>query len=201
MGLDLSNDEKSFLKEQGYDERDVFDARRLSTAEWKREVRLARLTFALGSPCKQYGHRLRTRSGHCVQCDTSKLAYQRRFHTPGYVYIAGSISARLVKIGVASDIQQRESNLRNQGYGGIRDWRMLFHAKVVNGGRVEHAALTALSRYQHKRPFQKDGELVDAGEILKCSFTTAINAISKPIEDDGATELFMSPNWTDYDFK
>jgi len=44
-------------------------------------------------------HRLRTRAGHCVQCDIKKLAFLRRHTKPAFVYIAGSLSGRVLKIG------------------------------------------------------------------------------------------------------
>jgi hypothetical protein len=110
---------------------------------------------------------LRTRSGHCAQCDTRTLAYQGRHHSPGYVYIAGSLSAKLLKIGTAIDIEQRKSNLRHQAYGGIHDWEMLFYAKVDNGGKVEGDALRLLRSFKITRTYEKDGSLQDASELLQ----------------------------------
>lgn len=51
-----------------------------------------------------------------MQCDPKKLAFQARFRAEQYVYIAGSTSARLIKIGTCIDTNQRERDncaLRN----------------------------------------------------------------------------------------
>jgi hypothetical protein len=53
----------------------------------------------------------------------------------GYIYIAGSKSARLLKVRTCVDIEQRGKNLRHQRYGNVSDWEMLFTAKVDTGGR------------------------------------------------------------------
>ncbi len=193
--------ELNFLKSQNLTAKDVYDGRNQSAAVWKAEVRAAGLTLVLGTPCKNGGHRLRTRSGHCVQCDTSKLSYQNRHNAPGYIYIAGSRSARLLKIGTAIDIDQRTHNLRHQAYGGIGDWEMLFTVKVENGGKTEGDALSRLTRFKVIQTYDKDGSLQDAVELLQTSFTKAINAIAAAIGESKVTRLWKSPLWKDYDFK
>lgn len=196
----LTREETAFLKSQGLSAADVYDGRMQSSAGWKAGVRAAGLTVVLGTPCKNGGHRLRTRSGHCAQCDTSKLSYQKRHHTPGYVYIAGSKSARLLKIGTAVDIEQRKRNLCNQAYGGIRDWTMLFTAKVQNGGKTEGDAIRRLKAFQVVRLYDKDGLQQEAAEMLQTSFTKAIKALAAAIGDERATELWKSPRAKDYEF-
>jgi len=196
----ITRDELAFITRQGYSEDDIFDARGMPTQQWKAEVRSKGKTLVLGAPCQAAGHRLRTRSGHCAQCDPSKIAYQNRYHKAGYVYIAGSLSNRLIKIGTAIDCEQRENNLRNQGYGGIRDWRMLFHIKVANAGEVEQKALAHLKLYKSVRPFEKDGTIVEAGEILECSFSKAINAIATVIGEAALSKPWMSLSHKSYEF-
>jgi len=145
-------------------------------------------------------HRLRTRAGHCAQCDTSKISYQRRHHSPGFVYIAGSQSARLLKIGTAIDIAQREANLRNQAYGGIRDWKVLFTAWVENGGKIEGAALKNLKQHKTSRIYVKDGESQEAVELLQTSFTKAIKAVATALGNEKAGKLWKSHDAGKYEF-
>ncbi|MFI0848420.1 GIY-YIG nuclease family protein [Mesorhizobium sp. IMUNJ 23232] len=128
------------------------------------------------------------------------MSYQKRHNSPGYVYIAGSRSAKLLKIGTAIDIEQRARNLRNQVYGGIRDWVMLFTAKVENGGKTEREAIRQLQAYRVRQTYNKDGSDQEAGEMLKTSFTKAIKAMASAIGDEGAHELWKSPLWKDYEF-
>lgn len=196
----LTRDEVAFLKSQGLSAADVYDGRGKTSAAWKAGVRAAGLTVVLGSSCKSGGHRLRTRSGHCAQCDTSKLSYQKRHHSPGYVYIAGSKSARLLKIGTAIDIEQRTRNLCNQAYGGMRDWVMLFTAKVENGGQTEGEAIRRLKSFKVVRNYDKDGYQQEAAEMLQTSFTKAINAVAAAIGDEKPSELWRSSRSRDYEF-
>src|SRR4051812_25738707 len=100
MRDELTADELAFLTSQNLVPDDVFDARWMSQERWFRKIKEAGKTIALGSPCRKAGHRLRSRKGHCVQCDTSKLAFAGRHELEQYIYIAGSRRARLVKMGV-----------------------------------------------------------------------------------------------------
>ncbi|MGD1036763.1 MAG: GIY-YIG nuclease family protein [Roseiarcus sp.] len=196
----LTASELDFLKSQNLSADDVCDGRNQSATRWKAGVRAAGLTLVLGTACSRGGHRLRTRSGHCAQCDTRNLAYQGRHHSSGYVYIAGSLSAKLLKIGTAIDIEQRKSNLRHQAYGGIHNWDMLFYAKVENGGKVEGEALRLLQRFKITRTYEKDGSLQEASELLQTSFPNAIKALAETIGDSKRENLWKSARWADYDW-
>jgi hypothetical protein len=198
--MTLSVSELAFLAQHGFTEADVLDVRGKSSQQWKAEIRVQKKAFALGTPCTASGHRLRTRAGHCAQCDPSKIAYQGRYHQPGYVYIAGSLRSRVVKIGTAVDCEQRERNLNAQQYGAITDWRMLFHIKVDNAGEIEQNALRLLRRFKSVRRFNKDGAFVDAGEILSCSFSNALKAVSDAIGSAPRSDAWMSLDNKRYEF-
>lgn len=197
----LTRDESDFLKAQGLSPADVYDGRGQSSAAWKAGVRSAGKTVVLGSPCSSKGHRLRTRSGHCAQCDTAKLSYQKRHNTEGYIYIAGSKAARLLKVGTCVDIEQRRRNLRNQMYGGISDWEMLFTAKVDAGGKVEGDALARLSKFKVVRMYEKDGKKQEAAEMLKTSFSVALSVVQESLKATKATEIRKALKTSDYEFK
>lgn len=196
----LTPGELAFLKSQNLTADDVYDGRYQSAARWKAGVRVAGLALVLGAACSRGGHRLRTRSGHCAQCDTRNIAYQDRHHSPGYVYIAGSLSAKLLKIGIAVDVEQRKRNLRHQAYGGIYDWEMLFYAKVENRGKVEREALRLLQKFSITRAYEKDGSLQEASELLHTSFPKAIKAVADAIGDSKREDLWKSLRWADYDW-
>lgn len=197
----LTKDELEFLRTQGLSPADVYDGRGQSSAAWKAGVRSAGKTVVLGSPCSSKGHRLRTRSGHCAQCDTAKLSYQKRHNTEGYIYIAGSKAAKLLKVGTCVDIEQRRRNLRNQVYGGISDWEMLFTAKVDAGGKVEGDALAHLSKFKVVRMYEKDGKKQEAAEMLKTSFSVALSVVQETLKTTKATEIRKALKTSDYEFK
>lgn len=197
----LTRDELDFLKIQGLTTADVYDGRGQSSATWKAGVRAAGKTVVLGTPCSSKGHRLRTRSGHCAQCDTAKLSYQKRHNSEGYIYIAGSKSAKLLKVGTCVDIEQRRKNLRYQTYGGISDWEMLFTAKVDAGGKVEGDALSRLSKSKVVRMYDKDGKKQEAAEMLKTSFSVALAAVQESLKGVKATEIRKALKTVDYEFR
>lgn len=88
--MNFKPDELEFLKRHGVKLEEVHDGQRQSQARRRTEAERLGKTLVLGPPCQAANHRLRTRAGHCVQCDPKKLAYQTRHTAPGYVYIAGS---------------------------------------------------------------------------------------------------------------
>lgn len=88
----LTREEMLFLQSQGMSPGDVFDTKGRPPKAVKDEAKSAGKRLLLGAPCQAKGHRLRTRAGHCVQCDPSKIAYQRRTEVPGDVYLAVSKS-------------------------------------------------------------------------------------------------------------
>ena len=127
----LTGSERNFLASYGLGPDDVFDARGMSGRLWKRRIQEGK-AIALGTPCRSEGHRLRTRAGHCVQCDPKKLVFQERNRAEQYVYIAGSLSAKLIKVGTCRDVAQREKQIRAERYGGANDWVVIFSVEVRN---------------------------------------------------------------------
>jgi len=197
----LTQDEISFLRRYHLSPDDVFDGRAYSQAGAREMAKGAGKTLVLGSPCRAAGHRLRTRPGHCAQCDPKKIAYQQRFSTPGYVYIAGSMAGRVVKIGSCINVPQRESQIRAEAYGGQSDWDVIFHTIwLEDAGRIEHNARSSLYRYQISRPYVKDGARQRADELLKCSFSVALNALAAKVDDIAAAQHYRSQYCGRYEF-
>lgn len=201
MSLPFTSSEIAFLKRHGLTSNDVHDGRRQSKAEWQRQAKESGKVLVLASPCRNGGHRLKTRSGgHCVECDPKKMSYQNRHSSPGHVYVAGSRLGGVVKIGTAIDIAQRERNLRNQKYGGLSDWRIVFHMKVREGGRIERDAISRLQNHRVTCVYEKDGSAQEAGEILRCPFRVALKALADAVGDNERTEIWRSESYRDYEF-
>jgi len=171
----LTAEEQSFLTQHKLSADDVLDGRSLSQSEKKQCAKELGKEIVIGSPCKKYAHRLRTRSGHCVQCDTSKLAYSSRHSQSGYVYIAGSAHQKLIKIGITKSINERAESLSvpDYKYAGLDDLRVLFWVKVENYGEIESNTHAALKQYQKIISYNKGGTNQDAREIFQCSFSQA----------------------------
>lgn len=173
----LTEVELAFLISQNLTAEDVYDARGQKAKDWKNAAQDLDKPVILGSPCMKGNHRLRTRAGHCIQCDPKKIAYQKRHQLPGYVYVAGSPSSRILKIGTTGDMDQRVASLRGQAYGDIADWEILFRVWVANAGMVEGRAQALLRRFKISRTYRKDGREQVASELLQATAGMAINAI------------------------
>ena len=50
------------------------------------------------------------------------------------------MSGRVIKIGTAQSIKQRENQLRSERHAGFSDWEILFFIEVEEAGRIEHEA-------------------------------------------------------------
>jgi hypothetical protein len=174
----LTDAEKRFLGWYGLGADDVYDARGMRGWLWKKRIREENKTVALGTPCGNGRHRLRTRSGHCVQCDPKKLAFQARHSAEQYVYIAGSVSNELIKIGTCKDVPQRERQIRAERYGGAGDWNVIFSVRVQDAGDVESRARSKLNGHVVVRPYWKDGIEQQGVELLRSSFNRAREALT-----------------------
>jgi hypothetical protein len=130
MENELTDSERCFLTSQGLGPDDVMDVRGIPQRLWFQWIEKEGKTVALGSRCNAAGHRLRSRRGHCLQCDTSKLGYQAHYAEERYVYIAGSRSARFIKIGNCRDTAQRERQMCSERYGGVGDWDFVYSVRV-----------------------------------------------------------------------
>ena len=121
----LSKDQVSFLKSQAISPAQVFDASK-TTSKADRESQMGVLELSLyfgDAACKKGGHTLRTKAGHCIQCDTSKIAYQFRHSASGYVYLAYSTNSGLTKVGFTKNHpQDRTELLRREKYARASDW-------------------------------------------------------------------------------
>jgi hypothetical protein len=141
---------------------------------------------ALGTPfyyggvsCKAAGHTLRTKPGHCIQCDTSKIAYQLRHSASGYVYIAYSGFRQYAKVGYSqAHPHERIAFLRRENYGSASDWELKDATHLEkNAGKQEFAIHALLERYRKPVTYEKyPGILVECREIFACPLPIAVAA-------------------------
>ena len=174
-----------FLLEQNIPLNKVYDASGLSSARYKREMKELGKEVAIGvTPCQMLGHTMRTRSGHCAQCNTATFAFRRRYSKTAYVYIAKSEHKKLLKIGFTNHIYRRESSLNSLGYGGANDWRIRYEAFCEKAGRVEaktHEILFILG-YQTHATYIREGRAVCCEELFRCTLKQAVKALEKSLQ-------------------
>lgn len=182
--LGLTYEQLTFVLQHGIPLNRLFDATGLIPAQYKQIMGDLGLLVAYGTtPCKAAGHTLRSRHGYCLQCDTAKVAYALRGSTDGWLYLASSEELGALKIGVASDAEERITGLRRQNYGGADDWEKMLAVWVKEAGRVEARAHKKLAAYAIDGESIREGRLVFCRELFACDLLHAVDAISEAMHD------------------
>ncbi len=163
---DITDSEYAFLTSHGILVSQLYDARGRAATGWGDDAKRAGFMFGVAEKCYQ-GHRLRERSGHCIECNTARIAYARRFAEPGYVYVAASRAEKLLKVGSCVDPQQRERNLNLQMYGGANDWQIVAWCKTSSMGLIEFDIQKQLADIAIERTYRKDGREQLARELFQ----------------------------------
>jgi hypothetical protein len=127
--------------------------------------------------------------------------YEQRHYAPGYVYIAGSLSGRLLKIGVTKNIHRQEKYLQTRRYGNLTDWSLLYYLWLDdNAGDIEHQTRKRLQKHKVIRDYLKDGRLQRGRELVECSFSMAFEALSECVGDAGRERTWRSSFAGFYEF-
>ena len=179
---ELTEDQLDFLKRCDVPMSRVFDATGYRTGEYQKLMSLLELWVAYGvTPCKAEGHTLRDRKGHCVECKPANLSYLRRHDESGEVYVAWSKSNQLVKIGSASDADERTRQLNYYMYGDCFDWTIVYKKYVSRVGKVEARAHQLASEYYTHGYYIKEGYCIECRELFSCEIDIAIEAVNGAI--------------------
>ena len=177
---ELSEIEKDFLKLHSVRPEQVFDAKGYSKSEYPAIMRRNGEIVAFNTtPCNAAGHKLRTRSGHCIMCNTAPLGFQKRNDLSGYVYVAGTQKGKILKIGFTNNYENRESLLNYQKYGGFDDWHLLIVLYGVDAGKIEFQLHSKVSKYRTSREYFHDGDYREGNELFQCSINKIIEAMNQ----------------------
>lgn len=177
---DLTQDQLQFLATQRIPTSQLFDASGMRKRDYSAAMDAAGAYFAFGvTPCAAGGHQLRTKAGHCVQCDTSKIAFALRHSAEASVYIAESKAASLVKVGVTGDLSDRLYKLREYQYGGADDWVLLCSAFVKEAGRLEFSVQDRLAAHRVPGSYVRAGRVQSCYELFACDSSEAVQALAK----------------------
>jgi hypothetical protein len=97
--MNITEEQLVFLKENNIPLSKVFDATNQKREVYRKSMKaLEKLIAINATPCSKYGHTIRTRNGHCCQCNTASIAYIKRHYANGYVYIVGSQENKVLKV-------------------------------------------------------------------------------------------------------
>jgi hypothetical protein len=195
----FTNDELTFLARHNFTPEEVHDGRREGKQTRESNAKNADKVLILTStPCRAMRHRIRTRAGHCAQCNPASIAFTRKETLDGYVYIAGSLNGRLIKIGETIDVEQRARQLKADAYGGFSDWQILITARVKNRGRTEREISLRIPGKRVFNSYIKDGYERTAIEMIQCSFGNALGPFAEVV--GLLFEQSYLDRWTAYEF-
>lgn len=187
----LTTEQKDFLIENKIPLGTVFDAEGLPKKEYSQLMKDVGCLVAIGvTPCKKAGHTMRTRAGHCLQCDSSKWAYQSRHSKEGEVYLAVTLSGQFLKIGTANDSKKRIKSLNDLGYAGVSDWALVAVFVSDAAGEVEFNSQKLIEDFAYPTSYIRDGKNVSCLETFRCSSNKALDAIKESIPDSDAQKFF-----------
>jgi hypothetical protein len=181
----LDKSQLRFLKDQGVALSQVFDASGLSTSERRQRMEALEKKFYFGgTACRAAGHTLRTKAGHCIQCDTSKIAYQLRSSQGRHVYVAYSNEGACAKVGTTSlEPEERIYSLCASDYGGFSDWRLVDSRYLaMNAGAAEFSVHAELEPFQSPVGYYKTNDMwVECREIFFCECDDVAHVFARVI--------------------
>ena len=178
---ELSNEQLKFLRSQKIPPSAMFDASGLKKADYQNAMKAEGKCFCYGGNDCNNGHALKARSGHCIQCDHARIGFMLRNDADAYIYIAASVTGRLIKIGCTIDIAVRAAALNRLQYGGQNDWHILATAYTPAAGKVEFEAHAALSRFNVPGEYVKAGRRQRCYELFRCDFQDAREALTQAL--------------------
>lgn len=196
---DLTDSEYVFLNSQKILPSQLFDARGRTSTSWGDAAKEQGYLFGLNEPCGA-GHRLRTRAGHCIQCDTARIAYIRRFASKGFVYIAASPAGRIFKVGSSVDLERRTVKLNFDSYAGQSDWVMLCGHVVPSMGQVEYKIHKSLERYVVPIEYVKDGNKQMSREVFRAELKVIWQSFLAQTKAYNEGSRWRHPSFEKFDF-
>lgn len=175
---DLTAQEIEFLAHHKISIEEVINVEGMIKIGQKRAMEAVSARISIGGGICNYGHRLKTRSGHCPQCEPKNLAFEKRHSTTAFVYVCVSEKG-FVKIGYAADPSDREGRLNRESYASCQRWRLVFKKQFENAGRVESNAHAFLANRRTIQTYTKNGKKTETYEVFVCTVEDAIVAINR----------------------
>lgn len=199
----LTSDQLRFLKEQKIELKYVFNADGLSKSDYREIMQELNMIIAYNvTPCQKEGHTLRTRSGHCCQCKTARIGFQKRYDSEGIVYIAGSLIGNVVKIGFTKAVAIRSESLNRTKYAGLDDWKILFAINSKLAGKIETRANSLLRNYSFALDYNHDGNWHESYETYHAAYSKAKSFVEEAYKLEKANvEIELNSLTKAYEFR
>jgi hypothetical protein len=180
--MPLSSDELEFLKAKRVPLSKVFDAYGMGKSEYHDAMKPLGAWIAFNvTACGKGGHKMRTRAGHCVQCDPAKISFIARNDKSAQVYVAHSPRRHYTKVGSAEDATVRVKSLNTHQYGQIDDWQLFYCASCEQAGEVEFRTHSLLAQHYLPRANAVGANSNQSQELFACEPSVAVEAVKKAI--------------------
>jgi hypothetical protein len=176
-----------FLERHNISQKEIIDAEGLSISDLRDHMKANNILFAYNTTECDYGHTIRTRKGHCIVCNTHTIAFLRRYLVTGHIYIAGSISKQLIKVGMSTvPIDKRLSALNSRKVGNTNDWVVIKSVKCDQANEHEFNIHGLLKKYRVDGDKYGDHE---SREIFRCSYEKANSILEEYFELNKITQI------------
>jgi hypothetical protein len=180
MSFLLNELQVQFLISQNIPLSKTFDANGYTKKDYSEIMKEEDLLVAYNTtPCNLFSHTLRSRYGHCIQCNTQALAFIKRYSERGLIYLIHSNILNKCKIGICKDINERLRTLNSQRYGNANDWRLIEFVEVDNSARIEYNISKIASPYKFETEYIRTGKVIKCQEIYSFSIEVAQEIIKK----------------------
>lgn len=183
--LHFTEEEFELILKFEIEDYEIFDASGMKKKEWKEAIQGTDYkVIANVSPCRDHGHKLRTRAGHCAVCNPRNLQHQERYYDSGEIYLAFSESRRLIKIGITKSIYKRIDSLNAQNYSGVNDWAIIFSKHLESGAyRIESEVHALLKPHKVDLSFSRSFDSFETSrEVFDCDLRLGIDTIEQTIK-------------------
>ena len=186
----LTAEQIKYLTDKGISLADVFDASSyLKSSDWKFAMRAQGKNYAFGvEPCRKAQHSLKSRSGHCIQCNPQSISQRRQYRAPGLVYVAGSKRMGWIKIGMVEggtgELGKRVKELNIVRYGGAGDWEVVATVKSPMAGEFESKIHGRLKEHSVTAYYDRADGRHKCREIFSCKLSDAERALRDILSPD-----------------
>lgn len=173
----MDNFTRQFISKHQITKNILIDAKGQPVNSIKEFMKDNDIYFAYNTTVCKNGHNIRSRSGHCVVCDVTRIAFVKRSFKNGYLYLFGSKSNQFLKLGMTTEkIENRLQKLKSRQVGGTQDWEVLLTLKVDNTNLHEFNLHNILVDYKVKSAYYQGTE---SKELFRCSYFKVLNEIKK----------------------
>lgn len=202
----MDTETEEFFRRHNIDLKYVIDAGGSPVNDSFKEImRSENKYFAYNTTACEKGHNLRSRSKHCIVCDTYKIQKYKELYDPGFVYIAGSKRKGIIKIGSSKDswtIVKRQNYLNEKkGYAETNDWKILYSVFCDKRGFHEKEIHKLLKPFHAVGFVYQKEDLTNSTEVYYSSYKNAHEIILKYFENKEVINNMIEKKFDQYAFQ